>query len=48
MREAKSLSSFDGDGSLVLVHQLIRQYMMATVLLDVLACSREIGPFVIT
>lgn len=46
--EAKFLSSFDADGSLVLVHQLVRQYVMATVLLDVLGCSREIVPFVVT
>ena len=46
--EAKFLSSFDADGSLVLVHQLVRQYVMANVLLDVLGCSREVVPFVIT
>lgn len=46
--EAKFLSSFDADGNLVLVHQLVRQYVMATVLLDVLGCSREVVPFVVT
>ena len=46
--EAKFLSSFDADGGLVLVHQLVRQYVMATVLLDVLGCSREVIPFVVT
>ena len=45
--EAKSESNFHADGKLVLVHQLVRQYVMASVLVDVLRCSREIVPFVV-
>ena len=39
--EAKFKSNFDANGNLVLVHQLIRQYVMATALVDALGCSRE-------
>ena len=46
--EAKFKSSFGANGSLVLVHQLVRQYVMAKVLLEVLKCSREVVPFVVT
>ena len=45
--EAKYKSGFHADGKLVLVHQLVRQYVTATVLVDVLGCDREIVPFVV-
>ena len=46
--EAKFKSGFNANGSLVLVHQFVRQYVMATVLLDVLGCTRKVVPFVVT
>ena len=46
--EAKYKSGFHASGKLVLVHQLVRQYVMANVLLDVLGCHREVVPFVVT
>ena len=45
--EAKSESSFHASGKLVLVHQLIRQYVLAKVLVDVSGCNREVIPFVV-
>ena len=45
--EAKSESSFHASGKLVLVHQLVRQYVMAKVLVDILGCGREVVPFVV-
>ena len=45
--EAKSESSFHASGRLVLVHQLIRQYVMAKVLVDVTGSGREVVPFVV-
>ena len=35
------------DGSLVLVHQLIRQYVMARILLRLISCKREVVPFLV-
>lgn len=46
--EAKYSSGFHADGSLVLVHQLVRQYVTATVLVDVADAGREVVPFVVT
>ena len=46
--EAKYKSGFHADGKLVLVHQLVRQYVMAKVLVDVLSVCREVLPFVVT
>ena len=46
--EAKYESGFHASGRLVLVHQLVRQYVMAKVLVDVLGCNREVVPFVVT
>ena len=46
--EAKYKSGFHADGRLVLVHQLIRQYVMAKVLVDVVGCGRDVVPFVVT
>lgn len=46
--EAKYKSGFHASGKLVLVHQLVRQYVMANVLVDVLRCNRKVVPFVVT
>ena len=46
--EAKYKSGFHANGKLVLVHQLVRQYVMANVLVDVLGCDRQVVPFVVT
>ena len=46
--EAKFESNFDANGNFVLVHQLVRQYVMANVLLDVVGCARKVVPFVVT
>ena len=46
--EAKYKSGFHASGKLILVHQLVRQYVMAKVLVDVLPCHREVVPFVVT
>ena len=45
--EAKDESAFGADGRLVLVHQLIRQYVMATILLDCRRCDRKVVPFIV-
>ncbi len=45
--EAKDESRLGGNGNLNLVHQLIRQYVMARVLVDLKGETREIVPFVI-
>ena len=45
--EAKSESSFHASGKLVLVHQLIMQYVLAKVLVHVSGCEREVIPFVV-
>ena len=45
--EAKDESSFDGNGKLVLVHQLIRQYVMAKILVDLRKESRKVVPFIV-
>ena len=45
--EAKYTGTFHANGKLVLVHQLVRQYVMAKVLVDVLGRDREIVPFVV-
>ena len=45
--EAKYESRFGGNGKLVLVHQLIRQYVMAKVLVDIVGCDRRIVPFIV-
>ena len=45
--EAKHEMSFGADGQLVLVHQLIRQYVMAKILVDHLKRKKEVVPFVI-
>lgn len=45
--EAKDESRFGADGRLVLVHQLIRQYVMAKILLDCLGCDKKVVPFIV-
>ena len=47
--EAKDESDLGTSGRLILVHQLIRQYVTATVLVDLLGCpEKKIVPFVVT
>ena len=46
--EAKYKSGFHSSGKLVLVHQLVRQYVMAKVLVDVRQSNRKVVPFVVT
>ena len=45
--EAKHEMDFSSDGSLVLVHQLIRQYVMAKILICRLESNKEVIPFVV-
>lgn len=45
--EAKYLSGFGADGRLVLVHQLIRQFVMARALVDVADKNVDVVPFVV-
>ena len=45
--EAKQVANFDADGDSVLVHQLVRQYVMAKVLVDRIGAGKEIVPFVV-
>ena len=45
--EAKHEMSFGANGDLVLVHQLIRQYVMAKVLLKTIGSGKHVIPFVV-
>ena len=45
--EVKHESTFGADGKLVLVHQLIRQYIAATILLQLVGARKEVIPFVV-
>ena len=45
--EAKGEMSFGADSGLVLVHQLIRQYVMATILVDLTKTEKRVVPFVV-
>lgn len=45
--EAKGEMELGADGSLVLVHQLVRQYVMARILIDRLQSEKEVIPFVV-
>ena len=45
--EAKDQSGFGADGSLILVHQLIRQYVMASILVDCLGSEKKVVPFIV-
>ena len=46
--EAKYKSGFHADSNLVLVHQLVRQYVTAKVVVDVEGSKQKVVPFVIT
>ena len=45
--EAKHEADFGSDSRLVLVHQLIRQYVMAQALLETLGCKKQVIPFIV-
>ncbi len=45
--EAKHEMPFGAKGEYVLVHQLIRQYVMAKILVDRLECDKKVVPFVV-
>ena len=45
--EAKRKESFGENRELVLVHQLVRQYVMARILLDIVGSKKKIVPFVV-
>ena len=45
--EAKNEMGLDANRELILVHQLIRQYVMAKILLEILGCCKNIVPFVV-
>ncbi len=45
--EAKHEMRFDAKGSLVLTHQLVREYVTARVLLDLLEIEKQVVPFVV-
>lgn len=45
--EAKQESGFGGSGKLILVHQLVRQFVTATILLDLIGKSKQVVPFVV-
>ncbi len=45
--EAKHESKLRGDGKLILVHQLIRQYVTAKILVDITPSNKQVVPFVI-
>ena len=45
--EAKGESTFDAKSKYVLVHQLIRQYVTATILVDLTSINKRVVPFVV-
>ncbi|MXX17995.1 MAG: hypothetical protein F4X03_10635 [Dehalococcoidia bacterium] len=45
--EAKHESDFDGNSNFILTHQLIRQYVMARILVELSGGKREVVPFVV-
>ena len=45
--EAKDQSGFHADGKLVLVHQLIRQYVMANILVSLTYPEKKVVPFIV-
>ena len=45
--EVKHESTFGANGKLVLVHQLVRQYVTATILLQIAGERKEVIPFVV-
>lgn len=45
--EARSEAAFGGDSKHILVHQLIRQYVMATILVELTGGGKTVVPFVV-
>ena len=45
--EAKHEESLGADSKRILVHQLIRQYVMAKVLLTTIGCNKNVIPFIV-
>ena len=45
--EAKDESGFHAGGSLILVHQLIRQYVVARILVNLTGDGKEVVPFIV-
>lgn len=45
--EAKGEMGLGADGSLILVHQLIRQYVTASILLDIMRIEKNVVPFLV-
>ena len=45
--EAKAEATLDGSGNLVLVHQLIRQYVMAWILIVLTESNKKVVPFMV-
>ena len=45
--EAKEEMNLDGNGDLVLVHQLIRQYVMAKILVRLSGAKKKVIPFLV-
>ena len=45
--EAKEESTLNSSGKYILVHQLIREYVMAKILVDALGINKEVIPFVV-
>ncbi len=45
--EAKHESNFGANSELVLVHQLVRQYVMAKILVGLRKCEKEVIPFIV-
>ncbi len=45
--EAKHKMDFGRNGSLVLVHQRIRQYVVASILVELTGCAKEVVPFIV-
>ncbi len=45
--EAKGEMGLGADGGLILVHQLIRQYVTASILLDIMGIEKNVVPFLV-
>ena len=45
--EAKHEMNFHADSKLILVHQLMRQYVMARILVEYMGCKQRVVPFVV-
>ena len=46
--EAKDESPFGTDSRYVLVHQLVRQYVTASILVHLVGCKKRVVPFIVT